>query len=787
MNEENEIRTEEEQKLFLPAIAIRGTVPLPGNEFKIEVGRESSVLALEAAEKMYDGNIILLIQKDNSDSELDVNNLEEIGVFARITLKLKLPNEHYRVKFKISYRISYKDFQQVAPYFVVNYEKLFSISTNDAKEMALIKEVAAKISASPSSYLTTSEGVTKALSQNINADTLTDLIAFRLKQTGNVSKYKYLEELSVTRRLELILEDIEREKEIIALEQKINEDVKKAVDESQKEYYLREKMKAIQNELGDKARTEEDIERLRKAIEDKKLPDAVYKKAKEELQKYAQAGNQMAEASIIRTYLEWIINLPWNELSEDNNDLNDVSKKLDKNHYGLKKVKDRIIEYLAVKMMTGKNPSTILCFAGPPGVGKTSLAKSISEALGRKFVKQSLGGVRDESEIRGHRRTYLGALPGRILKGMKDAGTINPVFLLDEVDKMTADYRGDPAAAMLEVLDPEQNKFFSDNYLEESYDLSQVMFITTANDISEIPGPLRDRMEIIELSSYTEIEKFNIGFKYLLPRNLEEHGLKENQITITEDAMYYIIRSYTREAGVRELNRMIATLCRKTVAKILMEKVENMVFTPENLEEYLGKIRFTNNKNREVNQVGVVTGLAWTAFGGDTLDIEVTTYPGKGGLVLTGKLGDVMKESAQAAFSFVKHHAKEYSIPQEVLEKNDIHIHVPEGAVPKDGPSAGVTLTTALVSALSNKSVDSHIGMTGEITLRGAVLPIGGLREKSIAALRSGLVKIYIPEENVRDIEDIPEEVRTKLEIVPVSEMSEILNDIFKPEPTNLA
>jgi ATP-dependent Lon protease len=396
-------------------------------------------------------------------------------------------------------------------------------------------------------------------------------------------------------------------------------------------------------------------------------------------------------------------------------------------------------------MMTGHNPSTIICFAGPPGVGKTSLAKSISEALGRKFVKQSLGGVRDEAEIRGHRRTYIGALPGRILKGMKDAGTINPVFLLDEIDKMTADYRGDPSAAMLEVLDPEQNKFFSDNYLEEPYDLSQVMFITTANDISNIPGPLRDRMEIIELSSYTEIEKFNIGFKHLLPRNLEEHGLKPEQLTITDDAMYKIIRAYTREAGVRELNRMIAAICRKTVRKILMEKVEKVVVDENNVEEYLGKIKFTNNQNRNENQVGIVTGLAWTQFGGDTLDIEVTTYAGKGGLLLTGKLGDVMKESAQAAFSYVKHNAKDFGINEEIFQKNDIHIHVPEGATPKDGPSAGVTLTTALVSALTGKPVDCHIGMTCEITLRGAVLPICGLREKSIAAHRSGLTKIFIP------------------------------------------
>ena len=770
---------EDTTKIVLPAIAVRGVIPLPGNDFKIEVGRPQSVQALDAAEKMYDGNVILLVQKDSATVDVTENDVENIGVIGKVTLKLKLPNGNYKVKFKISGRIEVKEFTSVNPYFVVNYEKLYSILNNDDEESALIKHISTEIANHAQNLLISVDEVTRLLKNETNADILSDVIAYQLRLNSNLGKYRYLAELNVSKRLEMILEDIEREKQIVEIENKINSEVKKSIDESQKEYYLREKMHAIQNELGDKARHEEDVEELRKKLEEAHLPENVYKKAMEELQKYANTSNQMAEAGVIRAYLDWIINLPWYKASDDNNDLADVVSKLDKNHYGLEKVKDRIVEYLAVKMMTGHNPSTIICFAGPPGVGKTSLAKSISEALGRKFVKQSLGGVRDEAEIRGHRRTYIGALPGRILKGMKDAGTVNPVFLLDEIDKMTADYRGDPSAAMLEVLDPEQNKFFSDNYLEEPYDLSQVMFITTANDISNIPGPLRDRMEIIELSSYTEIEKFNIGFKHLLPRNLEEHGLKPEQLTITDDAMYKIIRAYTREAGVRELNRMIAAICRKTVRKILMEKVEKVVVDENNAEEYLGKIKFTNNQNRNENQVGIVTGLAWTQFGGDTLDIEVTTYAGKGGLLLTGKLGDVMKESAQAAFSYVKHNAKDFGINEEIFQKNDIHIHVPEGATPKDGPSAGVTLTTALVSALTGKPVDCHIGMTGEITLRGAVLPIGGLREKSIAAHRSGLTKIFIPKENERDIEDIPQEVRDTLEIKPVCHVSEILNSLF--------
>lgn len=771
----------EENKLVLPAIAVRGVVPLPNNDFRIEVGRMNSVMALDAAERMYGGNILLLIQKDATLNEVTKDEVESIGVLAKITLKLKLPNKNYKVKFKISDRIQIEEFTSIDPYFVCSYEKLHSIMHNDDKEAALLKNITAAISRPGVNVLQSTEEVSRLLQQGTNAAVLSDVIAYNLKITGpQTLKYRYLEELDSTVRLEYILEDLEREKQIVEIENKINNDVKKSIDETQKEYYLREKMKAIQNELGDKARQEEDVEALRKALEEARLPENVYAKAKNELQKYASTSSQMAESGVIRSYLDWIINLPWYKETEDTTDLKKVSESLDKNHYGLEKVKDRIVEYLAVKMMTGKNPNTILCFAGPPGVGKTSLAKSISEALGRKFVKQSLGGVRDESEIRGHRRTYIGALPGRILKGMKDAGTVNPVFLLDEIDKMTADYRGDPAAAMLEVLDPEQNKFFSDNYLEEPYDLSQVMFITTANDLSNIPAPLRDRMEIIELSSYTEIEKFNIGFKHLLPRNLEEHGLKADQLSIAEDAMYAIIQNYTREAGVRELNRMIATLCRKTVKKILIDKVESQTITCDNLGEFLGKIRFTNNKNREQDQVGIVTGLAYTQFGGDTLDIEVMTYPGKGGLQLTGKLGDVMKESAQAAYSYVRSHAEDYGISKEVFEKNDVHIHVPEGAVPKDGPSAGVTLTTALVSALANKPVDCHIGMTGEITLRGQVLPIGGLREKSIAAHRSGLTTIFIPKENERDIEDIPEEVRSVLEIKPVSHIKEILQSVFQ-------
>ena len=472
--------------------------------------------------------------------------------------------------------------------------------------------------------------------------------------------------------------------------------------------------------------------------------------------------------------------LPWDNASVDCTDLKLAKELLDKHHYGLDKVKNRIVEYLAVKIMTGRNPQTILCLVGPPGVGKTSLATSIAEALGRKFVKQSLGGVHDESEIRGHRRTYIGALPGRILKGMKEAGTVNPVFLLDEIDKMASDYKGDPASAMLEVLDPEQNAKFSDHYVEEPYDLSQVLFITTANYLENIPAPLRDRMEIVQLSSYTEIEKFHIAREHLIGKQLALHGLKEEQFTITDEAIYEVIQKYTREAGVRSLDRQISALIRKAIKDILIDKLDNVYVDVNKVHEYLGKTIYDHTLAEEKSQVGVVTGLAYTEFGGDILPIEVTYYHGKGGLVLTGKLGDVMKESAMAALSFVKSHADHFGIDYKLFEENDIHIHVPEGAVPKDGPSAGVTMATAIVSALTNRVVRNDLGMTGEITLRGYVLPIGGLREKSIAAHRSGLHTILIPKENQRDIDEIPEEVRNNLEIIPVDNVDDVIKYAFK-------
>lgn len=765
-----------ELQTSLPAVVVRGVVPIPNNDFRIEVGRKVSLRAIEESERSFQSNCLILVQKNPLIENPTQQDIEEYGVLAKVSMKIKLPNENYKVKFTILNRVKVKEYFLTDPYFVADYEEVNVISGNIDEEATLLKMITSEIVQNGNQLLLNAQQVSDQIQSGLTAEKITDILAYNLR-INEMEKYKYLAESNLNKRLRFILEDIQRLKMIADLEQRINDDVKKAIDENQKEYYLREKMRAIQNELGDKAKKEEEIDELRNQIKKAKMPKNIEEKALQELSRYQSTPSAMAESQIIKTYLDFLVALPWKKASKDSKDLQRVQEALDKNHYGLEKVKERIIEYLAVKIMTGRNPQTILCFAGPPGVGKTSLAISIAEALGRKFVKQSLGGVKDESEIRGHRRTYVGAMPGRILKGMKDAGTINPVFLLDEIDKMASDYRGDPASAMLEVLDPEQNTKFSDHYLEEPYDLSQVLFITTANYLENVPAPLRDRMEIVELSSYTEFEKLQIAKSHLLQKQLDAHGLDRNKFSIDDDTIYYIIRHYTREAGVRELNRIIGSLIRKAIKEILIEKIDRIDINLSNIESYIGKPRFTHNLVDDKEQIGVVNGLAYTAFGGDTLSIEVTFYKGKGQLVLTGKLGDVMKESAMTALSFLKSHASEYNINPKIFEENDFHVHVPEGAVPKDGPSAGVTLATAILSAATNQYVRKDVGMTGEITLRGYVLPIGGLKEKAIAAHRSGLKTILIPKENTRDIEDIPEEVRKELRIIPVETVKEVFNE----------
>jgi ATP-dependent Lon protease len=763
----------------LPAVVVRGTIPMPNNDFRIEVGRKLSLKAVEQSEQAFDQYVIILIQKNPLIENPTQEDIEPIGVLAKVSMKIKLPNDAYKIKFNILERVKIKDYFLSEPYFVVDYEMLETIKDNIDEEITLVKMVVSELTQHHQTILQPQSNVLEKVQQGIETDKLVDLVVLNLK-SNEQSKYQYLEERHLNKRLKLLLEDIAKQKMIVDLEQKINDEIKRSIDENQKEYYLREKLRAIQNELGDKAKREDEIDELREKILKAKMPKLIEEKALAELSRYQSTPSSMAESSVIRTYLDLLIELPWKKSSKDTQDLKKVQDILDENHFGLEKVKERIIEYLAVKMMTKRNPQTILCLSGPPGVGKTSLAISIAEALNRKFVKQSLGGVRDESEIRGHRRTYVGAMPGRIIKGMKEAKTLNPVFLLDEIDKMASDYKGDPASAMLEVLDPEQNAKFSDHYLEEPYDLSQVLFITTANYLENVPAPLRDRMEIVELSSYTELEKFEIAKRHLLKKQLKAHGLESNMFKVDDDVIYYIVRHYTREAGVRELNRYIGALIRKTIKTILIDKAPSIHITLDNVETFIGKKRFTHNLADQKEQIGVATGLAYTAFGGDTLPVEVTYYKGNGKLVLTGKLGDVMKESAMTALSFVKSHALDLHIDTAIFDDNDFHIHVPEGAVPKDGPSAGITMATAIYSAITKQFVLKEVGMTGEITLRGNVLPIGGLKEKAIAAHRSGLKTILIPHDNLRDVEDIPKEVREALTIISVEHVNEVFVKAIK-------
>ncbi|OON69551.1 endopeptidase La [Klebsiella pneumoniae] len=588
-------------------------------------------------------------------------------------------------------------------------------------------------------------------------------------------KQEILEIISVKERLHTLISIIQDEQELLSLEKKIGQKVKRSMERTQKEYFLREQMKAIQTELGDKEGKGGEVEELREKIEQSGMPEETMKAALKELDRYEKLPASSAESGVIRNYMDWLLAIPWTDATEDMIDLAHSEEILNKDHYGLEKVKERVLEYLAVQKLTNSLKGPILCLVGPPGVGKTSLARSIATSLNRNFVRVSLGGVRDESEIRGHRRTYVGAMPGRIIQGMKKAKSVNPVFLLDEIDKMSNDFRGDPSAALLEVLDPEQNHNFSDHYIEEPYDLSKVMFVATANTLSSIPGPLLDRMEIISIAGYTELEKVHIAREHLLPKQLQEHGLRKGNLQVRDEALLEIIRYYTREAGVRTLERQIAKVCRKAAKIIVTAERKRIVVTEKNVVDLLGKHIFRYGQAEKTDQVGMATGLAYTAAGGDTLAIEVSVAPGKGKLILTGKLGDVMKESAQAAFSYIRSRAEELQIDPNFHEKNDIHIHVPEGAVPKDGPSAGITMATALISALTGIPVSKEVGMTGEITLRGRVLPIGGLKEKTLSAHRAGLTKIILPAENEKDLDDIPESVKENLTFVLASHLDEVL------------
>ena len=761
-------------QMTLPALCFKGMVVLPNNEIKVELGRTDSARTIKEIMDSEDKLLVVLSKERFVSSNEDKTNFNKIATVGKVVAHTENGTTR-RLVIKTIVRCEIDTILSYEPVITVSFTTKPSTSSSQTKELACVRLLVQELDNNARNLFKHNPEVIKKVTEGITPEILTDLFAHNLNLDFN-KKLLYLNTIDTTERMILLLADVRHEKEVLKIEEEIDTKVRENVNESQKEFYLREKMKVIQEELGDKAKKESDIEELRRKIYACKMPKSMEEKALNELSRYSMLSAASGESSVSRTYLDFIVSLPWSNSSVDTNELVVAKEQLDKDHYGLDKVKDRILEYLAVCIMTKKTPQAILCLVGPPGVGKTSLAKSIAKAMNKQFIKQSLGGVKDESEIRGHRRTYLGALPGRILQGMKRAGTINPVFLLDEIDKLTSDYRGDPASAMLEVLDAEQNKFFSDNYLEEPYDLSKVFFIATANYLENIPPALKDRLEIVQLSSYTEYEKYEIAKIHLIDKQLEIHGLSKCDFKLSDEALWMLIREYTREAGVRELERYIGTLIRKAIKSILLNKETPIIIDENNITSWLGKPRYAYTKSDTIDQVGIVTGLAYTQFGGDILPIEATSYKGEGRLLLTGKLGDVMKESAQAALSYVKNNASKFNIDESIFKTNDIHIHVPEGAVPKDGPSAGVTLTTAMVSLLTNRKVDHSIGMTGEITLRGRVLPIGGLREKSIAANRSGLKKILIPIENVKDIEDIPATVLEQLQIVPVATLDEVLN-----------
>ena len=765
----------EQTVLNLPVVCTRGMVVFPENKLTLDVGRPVSLKALELSTKEHDNNIIFVSQINPLVDNPSFDDVYHIGTVCKIDRKVRRDSSG-TIKLTVigAKRIKLENFVEKEGTIYSTATILEDEFGDRNEEVALVRKTTSYFEQArrsmPNMPLDSINRLTSGVSASVLADTIGQYLPIDFKQ-----KQKILETVNINERLLLVVSSIESEKVIGEIEETINRKVRESIDENQREYYLREKLRAIKEELGDSVPKEDDAESIREELQKNPYPQYVKDKIEEELRRFETMPAASSEANVVRTYIDWMLKVPWYQETKDVEDIQKVEDVLNADHYGLEKVKERIVEHLAVKQMTQNLKAPIICLAGPPGVGKTSLAKSIARALDRKFVKASLGGVKDEAEVRGHRRTYLGSMPGRIIQSMKKAGVVNPVFLLDEIDKMSSDYKGDPTSAMLEVLDPEQNSQFSDNYLEEPYDLSKVLFIATANDLGNIPAPLRDRLEIIELSSYTEQEKLMIAKNHLIKKQLEIHGLKDKQLTFEDDALMAIIRHYTREAGVRDLERLIAKVCRKAVLIILKDKEKKISVVASELEQYLGKAPFEHTKKLDHSQVGVVTGMAYTQFGGDILPIEVNHFQGSGKFIITGQLGDVMKESASIALDYMKANKTRYGLDEVAFDKEDIHIHVPEGAVKKDGPSAGVTLTTAIYSAFKNKPVRNDVAMTGEITLRGNVLPIGGLKEKSISAHRSGIKKIIIPKDNAKDIDDIPESVQKDLEIVLADHIDTVL------------
>lgn len=766
----------EKKMLTKPVLALRGVLILPGMIANIDVGREKSIAAINVVMEL-DKKILLVGQRDNDKAEITTADLYEWGVLAEIKQKLQLPSGAIRLLVEGLERVKLSEtalVHQGEDYFAAQGEIVdcaYETSIDaEALRRLLLDAFTQWAAVTKKVQPDTLEAFKEEEDFNRLADMMTGYLPISLEE-----KERILETANVTERMRFLYEILMREQEIASVARKISEQVHEAVEQNQKEYYLREQIKVISKELGDSEDVQAEVADYKELMAKLKLPADVKAKLDKELSRLTKMPPMTPEGAVIRSYIDALLALPWGKFSKDNFDLHKAKETLDADHYGLKKVKERILEYLAVRALSKSTRGPILCLVGPPGVGKTSLASSIAKAIKRKFTRVSLGGVRDEAEIRGHRRTYIGSMPGRIIHGMQTSGCMNPVFLLDEIDKMAADFRGDPASALLEVLDPEQNNTFSDHFIEFPFDLSHVFWIVTANTADTIPPALLDRMEIIQLSSYTDEEKVKIAQLHLLPKELKLNGLAKYKVTISEKAIRRVIHDYTREAGVRNLERKLATICRKVAMRIVEGKAEGAQITGKNLEKYLGPVIFLDEDLSMDAAVGVANGLAWTSVGGELLKVEVLAFKGKGGLTLTGQLGDVMKESAQAGYTYIRSRAKVLGLPEDFGEKMDIHIHLPEGAVPKDGPSAGVTMVTAMVSALTGRNVKAKLAMTGEISLSGKVWPVGGVKEKTLAAYRYGVRTVLLPKRNMQDLDELPENIRKQMTFIPVEHLDEVL------------
>jgi len=759
----------------LPMLPVRDIVVFPYMIIPLFVGRDSSIRSVEESLSRSDRLILLASQKDIQDEHPNPDGIYKVGTVAMIMRMRKLPDGRIKILTQGLCKANILEFSQTQPYFEVKIDKINETALGNISETeALMRTVREQLERVISLGKVLSPDILMVLDDITDPGRLADLVASNLglKVTDG---QMILETFDSGERLKKIHDILTKEIEVLSIQAKIRSQAKDEMTKSQKEYFLREQIRAIKNELGDGDPKGEEINDLKEKIANSKMPNEVETEAMKQLGRLERMHPDASEASMLRTYIDWLVETPWSKHTVDNLDLARAKAVLDEDHYNLSKIKERILEYLAVRKLKDKMKGPILCFAGPPGVGKTSLGRSIARALGREFVRVSLGGVKDEAEIRGHRRTYVGALPGRIVQGLKQAQTNNPVFVLDEIDKLGSDFRGDPSAALLEVLDPEQNYSFRDHYLNVPFDLSNVMFVATCNMLETIPSALRDRMEVIQLSGYTEEEKNFIARRYLIPKQTQENGLSENTIEITEGAIKATVSGYTREAGLRNLERNIATLCRKTARLVAEGKTEKTVVTPEMVGKFLGPAPYIREEEQEKDEIGIATGLAWTSVGGEILYVETTTMKGKGGITLTGQLGDVMKESGQAALGLIRSRAKDFGLDEDMFACTDIHVHFPAGAVPKDGPSAGITMASAMISTLTGIPIRKDVAMTGEITLTGRVLPIGGLKEKALAAMRHGIKTIIIPDKNKKDLEDIPEEYRAKLTFIPVKTIDDVL------------